>query len=70
VTEHLAEGYADMCARLWWEEPLEGAARRLAIFGSFPIAQIEVVRDPAGGTHAETISRASGAGIAVVEVGQ
>jgi hypothetical protein len=70
VAEHLAEGYAGMCARLWWQEPLQGAARRLAIFASFPIAQIEVVRDPASGRHAETISSASAAGVPVVEVEQ
>ena len=58
-----------MCARLWWEEPLGPAAQsRLAIFASFPIAQIEVVRDPAGGTHTETIARASTAELPVVEV--
>ena len=68
VEEHLAEGFGDMCVRLWWEEPLHGAQRRLAIFASFPIAQIEVVSDPAGGTHTETIERASAAELPVVEV--
>ena len=68
VEEHLAEGFSDMCARLWWEEPLEAAQRRLAIFASFPIAQIEVVSDPAGGTHTETIERASAGELPVVEV--
>jgi hypothetical protein len=62
-------GFGGMCARLWWDEPLGPAAqRRLAIFASFPIAQIEVVRDSAGGTHADTISRASAAEVPVVEV--
>jgi len=70
VAEHFAANFAGMCARLWRQEPLEAAQHRMAIFASFPIAQIEVVRDPAGGTHAETISRASAAGIAVVEVEQ
>jgi len=71
VEEHLAEGFGGMCARLWWEEPLgPAAARRLAIFASFPIAQIEVVTDPAGGTHADTIKRASAAGVPVVKVDQ
>jgi hypothetical protein len=41
IPEHQAEGFSDMCARLWWQEPLAGAQRRLAIFASFPIAQIE-----------------------------
>ncbi len=57
-----------MCVRLWWEEPLHGGQRRLAIFASFPIAQIEVVSDPAGGTHTETLERASAAELPVVEV--
>jgi hypothetical protein len=69
VDEHLSERFSGMCARLWWEEPLGPAAqRRLAIFASFPIAQIEVVRDPARGTHTETMSRASAAEMPVVEV--
>jgi len=69
VPEHRADRFSGMCARLWWEEPLGPAAqRRLAVFASFPIAQIEVVSDPAAGTHTETISRASAAGVPVVEV--
>lgn len=42
VAEHRTAGFADMCARLWWEEPLEAARHRLAVFASFPIAQIEL----------------------------
>lgn len=68
VGEHLAAGFTDMCARLWWEEPLEAARHRLALFASFPIPQIEVVRDDAGGSHASTIATASRAGVPVVEV--
>jgi hypothetical protein len=68
VTEHLAEGFADMCARLWWEEPLEAARHRLALFASFSVPQIEIVRDEVGGTHVSTIERASRAGVPVVEV--
>jgi hypothetical protein len=69
VAEHLVAGFSGMCARLWWDEPLGPAARhRLAAFASFPIAQIEVVSDPAGGSHADTIQAASRAGVPVVEV--
>jgi hypothetical protein len=60
--------FADMCARLWWEEPLEAAHHRLALFASFPIPQIEVVTDHASGTHATTVAMASHAGVPVVEV--
>jgi hypothetical protein len=67
--EHLAEGFSGMCARLWWDEPLP-AAHRLAAFASFPIPQIEVVRDPSGGTHTDTIATASKSGVPVVEVDQ
>ena len=66
--EHLSAGYRGMCARLWWDEPLEAARHRLAIFAVFPIPQIEVVNDPAGGTHMETVERASTAGVPVIEV--
>jgi hypothetical protein len=68
VPEHMAEGYTDMCARLWLEEPLQAARHRLALFASFPIPQIEVVRDQAGGTHRETVSAASRSGLPIVEV--
>jgi hypothetical protein len=68
VTEHLIPGFADMCARLWREEPLEAARHRLALFGSFSIPQIEIVRDEADGTHVSTIERAAQAGVPVVEV--
>jgi hypothetical protein len=68
VAEHLMLGFGDMCARLWWAEPLEAARHRLALFASFPIAQIEVVRDDTGGSHVNTIERASGAGVPMVEV--
>ena len=68
VAEHLMLGFGDMCARLWWAEPLEAARHRLALFASFPIAQIEVVRDDTGGSHVNTIERAAGAGVPVVEV--
>ncbi len=68
VAEHLVPGFADMCARLWWEEPLEAARHRLALFASFPIPQIEVVRDEAGGSHVSTAELASRAGVPVVEV--
>jgi hypothetical protein len=57
-----------MCARLWWDEPLEAAQHRPAIFAAFPIPQIEVVKDPAGGAHVETVGRASAAGVPVIEV--
>jgi hypothetical protein len=70
VDEHLAPGFADMCARLCWDEPLEAARHGLAAFASLPIPQIEVVRDPAGGTHSDTIAAASKAGVPVVEVYQ
>jgi hypothetical protein len=65
---HLAAGFADMCARLWWDEPLEAAWHRLALFASFSISQIEVVRDQAGGSHVSTIATASHAGVQVIEV--
>jgi hypothetical protein len=57
-----------MCARLWWTEPLEAARHRLALFASFPIPQIEVVRDETSGSHQGTIEHASRAGVPVVEV--
>jgi hypothetical protein len=57
-----------MCARLWWEEPLVAARHRLALFASFPIPQIEVVRDESAGRHASTSELASRAGVPVVEV--
>jgi hypothetical protein len=59
-----------MCARLWWDEPLEAARHRLALFAFFPIPQIEVVRDGAGGSHVSTIEQAVSAGVPVVEVGR
>jgi hypothetical protein len=68
VPEHLAAGFADMCARLWWHEPLEAARHRVALFASFPIPQIEVVKDAAAGSHVATSQIASGAGVPVVEV--
>ena len=68
VPEHLAAGFAGMCARLWWHEPLEAAQHRLALFASFPIPQIEVVRDERAGKHFDTIAIASQAGVPVVEV--
>jgi hypothetical protein len=68
LPEHLAEGFNGMCARLWLDEPLEAAEHRLAIFASFPVVQIEVVRDPDGGSHAQTIETASNADVPVVEV--
>jgi hypothetical protein len=68
VHEHLADGFAEMCARLWWQEPLPGAQHRLALFASFPIPQIEVVTDRAGGKHVATKTAASRAGVPVVEV--
>jgi hypothetical protein len=64
----LADGFSGMCARLWLQEPLEAARHRLAAFASFPIAQIEVVRDRVGGTHADTIEAASAAGVPIMEV--
>jgi hypothetical protein len=42
VAEHLEAGFADTCARLWWQQPLEAAKHRLALFASFTIPQIEV----------------------------
>jgi len=67
--EHLANGFRGMCARLWWEPDVRKSGQcRLAIFASFPIAQIEVVTDPAAGSHVHTIEKASKAGIPVVEV--
>jgi len=68
VDAHLAAGFQGMCARLWWQEPLQGAQHRLALFASFPIPQIEVVRDPVGGGHLATIELASKAGVPVIEV--
>ena len=68
VPDHLADGYAAMCARLWWQEPLPGAQHRLALFASFPIPQIEVVTDRAAGKHVATKNTASRAGVPVVEV--
>jgi hypothetical protein len=65
--EHLADGFAAMCARLWWDEPLDGAHHRLAIFASFPIARVEVVRDPAGGRHRATLEGARKAHVEVCE---
>jgi hypothetical protein len=67
--EHLRAGYSDMCARLWWDEPLS-ASHRLAIFASFPIVQIEIVRDDAAGKHVATAKAAGKAGVPVVEVEQ
>ena len=64
----LADRYADMCARLWWEEPLEAAKHRLALFASFSIPQIEVVRDPLAGSHSDTTAAASRSGLPIVEV--
>jgi hypothetical protein len=66
--EHLAEEFNGMCARLWLDEPLEAAEHRLAIFASFPVVQIEVVRDPDSGGHVQTIEAAANAGLPVVEV--
>jgi hypothetical protein len=68
--EHLAAGFADMCARLWWHEPLEAARHRLALFASFAIPQIEVVKDTAAGSHVATSDMASRAGVPVVDVDQ
>jgi hypothetical protein len=65
---HLADDYAEMCARLWWQEPLSGAQHRLALFASFPIPQIEVVTDRGGGKHVATKNTVSRAGVPVVEV--
>lgn len=41
---------------------------RYAMFASFPIGLIEVVRDPAGGTHKDVVERARQSGAQVVEV--
>lgn len=60
--------FEGMCARLGWQEPLQGAQHRLALFTSFPIQQIEVMSDKAGGSHIETIRLASKAGVPVFEV--
>jgi hypothetical protein len=68
VQEHLASEFQAMCARLWWQEPLQGAQHRLALFASFPIPQIEVVIDTAGASHVETMRLASEAGVPVIEV--
>lgn len=68
VLQHLAAGFADMCARLWWQEPLEAAQHRLALFASFPVPQIEVVRDQVRNSHVSAIALASRAGGPVVEV--
>ena len=68
--EHLVEDFRGMCARLWADEPLEAAAHRLGIFAVLPIAQIEVVRDPASRTHIDTCRRAAKAALPVVEVDQ
>ena len=68
VGEHHADGFSDMCARLWWEEPIAAAQHRHAIFASFPIPQIEVVRDHEGGKHAATAKAAARAGVPVIEV--
>ena len=60
-----------MCARVWPDEPLAAALHRRAIFASFPIGRIEVVRDPAGNTHQHAHNAASrGRGIDVLEVDQ
>src|SRR5436309_822237 len=68
VAEHLAPGFQGMCARLWWHQPLEAARHRLALFASFPIPQIEVVRDRVGGSHSDTVTAASRSGLPIVEV--
>ena len=60
--------FQGMCARLWWREPLQGARHRLALFASFPIPQIEVVSDPVGDGHDETMRLASEADVPVIEV--
>lgn len=69
VEEHLEARYSDMCARLWWDEPL-AASHRLAIFARFPIVQIEVVRDDTAGRHLKTARAAAKSGVPVVEVEQ
>jgi len=68
VQQHVASGFQGMCARLWWQEPLQGAHHRLALFASFPISQVEVVTDKAGGSHVETMRLASVADVPVIEV--
>ena len=68
VAEHLNDDFAGMCARLWWQEPLQGAQHRLALFASFPISQIEVVTDREGASHVATVELASRAGVPVIEV--
>jgi hypothetical protein len=68
VPGHLAAGFNEMCARLWWHEPLDAAQHRVALFASFPIPQIEVVRDEAAGSHVSAVEKASQAGVPVVEV--
>jgi hypothetical protein len=68
VQEHVTPRFDGMCARLWWQEPLQGAQHRLALFASFPIPQIEVVSDPVGGGHVETVRLASAAGVPVLDV--
>jgi hypothetical protein len=40
----------------------------LGLFASFPISQIEVVSDQAGGSHAETMRLASEADVPVIDV--
>jgi hypothetical protein len=68
IAEHLADGFSDMCARLWEDEPLAGAQHRLAIFASLPITQIEVVRDQDGGKHVPTAEAAARGSLPVIEV--
>jgi hypothetical protein len=68
VAEHADPRYTDMCARLWDQEPLAGANHQLAIFASFPIPQIEVVRDEVAGKHRTAINAAEAAEIPVIEV--
>jgi hypothetical protein len=68
IPDHLADGYSDMCARLFADEPLEAAQHRLAIFASFPITQIEVVRDQTAEKHLHTERAAAKAGVPVVAV--
>jgi hypothetical protein len=68
IPDHTPASYRAMCARLWDEEPLTGAEHRLAVFASFPIPQIEVVRDTIAGKHQQTFTAAAAAGIPVIEV--
>jgi hypothetical protein len=70
MDDHLVPAFQGMCARLWWQEPLQGAQHRLALFASFPISQIEVVSDKAGGSHVETMQLVSEADVPVIEVEQ